>query len=328
MTEQQDEQGTGGRSLQDSLRASSVRAAGYAYLLGDASLFASGYMSGRGKEAATGLLWGAGGLVCAKYGNPDAEAQLKRLSRRLGTYLEKQGVEIPANPDTEMLAKPGGMIDRAEEFMYKYPSQILNTGYALGAVSLMRSGVQHKKGWDTASGALVLGGALAGLLIREDNPATTAIDEGEPEGMHQKAIHWAKEKPLRIPAIAYTLNDGTLTMSAIKEMRSNPAQKSYLFKFFTVASYLFGNAMLYLSSKENTSTGAAAVPMDKLADASAKVIAAQHPELQEALIDHVSVFLSQQPEVKMKADAISNLLYAKLGQTPKPSSPDLFPARP
>ena len=71
-------------------------------------------------------------------------------------------------------------------------------------------------------------------------------------------MNWVKESPLRIPAIAYTLNDGTLAMSAYREMRTAPAQKSYLFKFLTVGAYLFSNAMLYLSSKDNT--GKAAQP--------------------------------------------------------------------
>jgi len=320
-----------GESAFDGLKEQSLKAAGYAYLVGDAGLFASGMMSGRHKEAISGLTWGIGGLACAKYANPDAEKQLKMLGDKLSHYLQKQGVQIPHNPDTAALTQENGVIDHIETFMYQHPSQILNATYAIGATQLIRSGMQHHKPWDAASGALIAAGALGGLLIQEKKPDP----DHPPVGMFNKAVAWIQEKPLRVPGIMYALNNITLLTSAADEWKTNPAQKSYVFKFLTAASYIFGNAMLSISSKggHNDSTN---VAMDKLATASAHVIAAQPRELQEALIQNIAGFLSAQPNVPLKADEISALLHAKLqspaqapqGWAQRVSVPPLAPALP
>jgi len=302
----------------DALKHKSLKAAGVAYLIGDAGLFASGMMAGRYKEASSGLLWGIGGLVCAKYANPNAEKQLKLLSARLSDYLHKQGVVIPESPDTENLTRKNGVVDHVEAFMHQYPSQILNATYAIGAAQLVRSGLQHGKHWDAASGALIGAGALAGLLVQEKKP-----DPDHPaKGAFSKAVAWLQEKPLRISGGLYALNNVTLIMSALKERKTNPAQKSYLFKFLTAASYIFGNAMLAVSSKENGGTeGDTKTAMDQLATSAAHVIAAQAPEVQEGLISHIAGYLSSQPDVGMKAEEINVLLHTKLKETRGLGSP-------
>ncbi len=306
------------KSAVEKLKDHSLRAAGVAYLVGDAALFASGMKAGRYKEATSGLLWGIGGLVCAKYGNPDADKQFELLSGRLGDYLKKQHIEIPQNPDTEILNRKGGVIEHAETFLYAYPSQILNTVYAIGASQLVLSGMQHRKGWDTASGALILGGALAGLLIPEKKPDS----EHPAHNMMDRCVEWVEEKPLRLSGALYALNNVTLTMSAIKEMQTNPAQKSYLFKFLTAGTYLFGNAMLAISSKEHAEgCKENNVALEKIADTSARVIAAQAPEVQAALVEHIAAYLSAQPEVCRKAEDISALLYSKLEEVSRERPP-------
>ncbi len=306
--------------LLEDAKENSLRSAGYALLVGDAGLFASGIMSGRYKEATAGLAWGIGGLACAKYGNPNADAQLKLMSHKLGDYLRKQHIIIPHSPDDALLAKPGGVIDRIEDFLYTYPSQMMNTVFAVGGVQLLRSGLQHRKGWDAASGALVTAGALAGLLIPETNSADSSKQKSS-----NPVVHWFQEKPLRISAAAYTLNDITLFISAMKERRANPAQKSYLFKFLTVGAYAFGNAMLAMSSKQqggDKNNASKREAMEKLADTSAHVVAAQHPELQDALVQQIAVFLSSQPEVTLKAPEISAMLREKLADL-QPQTPQI-----
>jgi hypothetical protein len=293
----------------DALKDQSLKAAGYAYLLGDGALFASGMMGGRSKEAMSGLLYTVGGLACAKYANPDAEKQLKLLSHRLGDYLRKEGVEIPVTPETKDLVKPGGVIDHIEAFLYKYPSQVLNATYAIGGVQLLRSGMQHGKHWDTASGALVAAGGLAGLLIHEKKPDP----EHPPSGFIGKAVSWLQEKPLRISGGLYALNNATLIMSALEERRANPAQKSYLFKFLTAASYIFGNTMLSLSSKNNHSQGSSSQQaLEKLAETSARIVAAQPPEVREGLVQHIAGYIASQPEVELKAEELTAMMQRKM----------------
>lgn len=293
----------------DALKEKSLKTAGVAYLIGDGALFASGMMAGRHKEATSGLLWGVGGLVCAKYANPPAEKQLRLMGARLGEFFRKEGVVIPDNPELKDLTKPGGAIDHLEKFMYQYPSQILNATYAIGAGTLIKSGLQHGKKWDAASGALIMAGALSGLLIHEtprdaEHPAKTPF---------ARAKAWLCEKPLRISGAFFAANNATLIMSALAERKANPAQKSYMFKLLTAASYIFGNSMLALSSKENHGSQAQCeVMLGRLATASAQIIGAQPQEVQEGLLQHIAGFLASQPEVTMKADAIADMLHKKM----------------
>lgn len=295
----------------DALKDKSLKAAGYAYLVGDAALFASGMMAGRHKEAASGLLYTVGGLACAKYANPTAEKQLKLLGTRMGNYLRKEGVAIPDQPDLQELTKPHGVVEQLEAFLYKYPSQVLNATYAVGGVQLLRSGMQHGKHWDTASGALVAAGGLAGLLISEKK-----TDPGHPpKTAFAKAAAWLQEKPLRISGGLYAMNNVTLIMSALGERKASPANSSYLFKFLTATSYIFANAMLSMSSKDNhASDSHASEALDKLAGAAARIISAQPKEVQEPLLQHVAGFLAAQPEVDRKAEEITRLMHEKMQQ--------------
>lgn len=297
----------------NTLKDNSLKAAGYAYLVGDAALFASGVMAGRYKEAATGAIWAAGGLACARYGNPNADAQYKLLSHKLGDYLHAQGVVIPNTPDTNWLAQEGGVIEKAEAFLYRYPSQILNGIFAASGLLLVNSGIQHNKKWDTAAGALVVAGGLAGLLIPEKKPDPNH----PPESALEKTWAWVQEKPLRVTGALYTLNNAAMAMSAIDEVRNNPGQKSYLFKFLTAASYVFANSMLALSKKDGGGKEAhSRAAMQKLADASAHVIASQPKPLQEEVLQHISGFLAAQPHSNMSAHDIAQLLHEKLAATP------------
>lgn len=300
----------------DGFKHKSLNAAGYAYLLGDAALFASGAMSGRGKEAATGLLWAAGGLAPARYANPNGEKQCRILAERLGDYLRKEGIKIPDAPDLKELTKPNGVIEHVESFLYKYPSQVLNVAYGLGSIQLMRSGIQHNKKWDAASGALVAAGALAGVLVSEKPEATS--EEKKKMSPLGSAINWVQEKPLRLSGILYTLNNATLLKSAFNEQRANPAQKSYMFKYLTAASYIFGNGCLALSSKDqHTNDSHAQEALEKLTTAAARIIAAQPEKTQQTLLRHIAGFIAAQPEVGVTAENIHAAMQHKITDVQK-----------
>ena len=301
----------------ESMKNNSLRVAGYGYLVGDAALFGAGLARGDHKEAFAGLLWAAGGLAAARYGNPDSDKVLEILGGRLGEYLREQGVAIPKDATTAVLNKERGVIDRIEEFLYAHPSEMLNATYALGGAQMIGSafgkGASNNK-WTAVSGALVTAGALAGLLIGEKKPDP----ENPPQGLIGKAVSWIQEKPLRASGALYTLNNGALIMGALKDRKTHPDNWSSTLKFMTAGSYIFANSMLSLSSKghaDNSNEGHEA--MSKLADASAHMIAAQPPQMQELLVQRVATYLSAQPEAQMKADDISKLLHDKLRQVSK-----------
>ncbi len=294
----------------ETLRDNSLRTAGWSYLVGDAALIAAGLLKGDWHEAATGAWWGLGGAAAARYGNPNADKQLELLGRKLGDHLRDIGVTIPDNPTTHALAKPGGFIDKVESFLYTYPSQMLNAVYMLGSADLIRSGFKHDNPWNKASGALVISGALAGLLVPEKKPDPTH----PPEGMIGKAVAWLQEKPLRLSGAFYMANNFTTAMSGVNDWNRNN-KKSALLKFLTSATYIFANYMLSQSSKEqedNKKENHEA--LERIGVMAARVIAAQPKELQEALVEDISRFLSKQPQSAPQATEIASMLHDKLSQ--------------
>lgn len=292
----------------EALSKRSLEAAGYAYLLGDAALFAAGISKAQYKEAATGLMWGVGGLAAARYSHPTAEKQLELFGHRLGEYLHKQGIEIPKDPTTEILTKQQGIWDHVESFLYAYPSQTLNAVYAIGSTTLIASGIQKHNRGDLTAGLMVAAGALAGLLVPEKK-----IDpEHPPEGFLQKTAAWFQEKPLRLSSAFYWTNNVGLLAGAMEDQRTNPANKGYVFKYLTVASYVFANLMLSMSSKDNISGNDST--LNDLAKSSARVIAAQPPEMREALVQQIAGYLASQHEIHMKAEEIATLLHSKLAE--------------
>lgn len=296
------------------LKEKSLKAAGYAYLVGDAALFTAGLMEKNIKGASVGLLWGLGGLAAARYGNPTKEKQLELLTHRLGDYLQKQGVDIPKMAATKMLTDRESVLYHIEEFLYTHPSEALNAVYAIGAAQMVGSGVANKFNPDISSGALIGAGALAGLLIPERKP-----DPSHPgNNSLGKALQWVQEKPLRVSGALYGANNIAMLWAGFAKRKENAAQKSYVLRFATAASYIFANSMLAISSKSHTgNTPKDDTVMASLADTSARVIIAQPRELQEVLIQHVSAFLASQPEVNRKATEISELLHAKLASMPR-----------
>lgn len=324
------QQDTTPTSTLESLKEQSLKAAGYGYLLGDASLFASGMMSGRRKEALTGLLWGIGGLVLARYGSPDARKRLELLYNDLGDYLVSQGIAIPEGSPIHAAMKihDGGVVDNIEQFFYRYPSQTLNALYAVGSAQLLASGLQHGKGWDAASGALVGTGALGGLLIPE-RKRETQEEQGKKDAGGLWA--WLQEKPLRASGYCYMANNVTLTLSALNEMRANPAQKSYWFKFLTVGSYVGANALLAMSSKDNVSAKKQDEQRQSLAElerVAAEVIAYQPPERRAALVEQLAGFLSAREGVGANASEIAQGIAAALAPGTVVSADAIRPSAP
>jgi hypothetical protein len=296
------------------LKEQSLKAAGWSYMVGDSAIIVSGILENNYKRVGVGAYWGLGGLAAARYGNANAEKQLELLSQRLGSYLRRNGVEIPKTPTTEQLAKKGGVIDHIEAFLYAHPSETLNTIYALGAGQLIVSGMQQKIHSDTASGALIAVGALAGLLIPEKKP-----DLSHPtHGAFSKALAWVQEKPLRLSGAMYYLNNASMIWGAFEMRKKQPYNKSYLWRFLTAGSFIFANSMLALSNKKYSLEKEQAT-LEELAKTSATVIAAQPPEVQEALVQQISGYLGLQPEIHMPVSDISEMLHSKLkGLSAKP----------
>jgi hypothetical protein len=281
-------------------QSQTLKIAGWSYLIGDAALYVAGRMENKGAQW-VGLLWGAGGVGAALFGNPKPEKQLELLSHDLRDYLQQHNITIPTSRETLLLTDKGGISERVQSFLHKHPSEVLNIAYGLGAIQMAHSGRKSGKYGDIASGILVGAGALAGLLIPEKKLAPGQKAETWKE--------WVQEKPLRVTGSLYALNNIAMLHSAHESYQNG--QKSYIPRCITAASYIFANAMLFLSSRGQTDDSKNDIA-SQLANTAAHVIAAQPEFIQKALMLDISEYMAQQPGIHHTADTIAGMLQTKL----------------
>lgn len=300
-------------SLLERAKDATLKYSGYAYMIGDAALFAHGVLNKNVSRALTGLTWGAGGVTLAAFGKQSPEYQLKRLTQDLGRHLQSQGVQLPPQSELsrETLASHG-VLSQIERFFYDYPSQILNTVYATGGAALTHSGLKRGSNrWEAASGILVTTGALAGLLIPEKEKDVSAKEHTPSASLLSDPIGWVREKPLRFSGAMYSLNNAAMLMSGYREMSDNPSNKTYLLKYLTVASFLLANSLLGASHKDRDNEESQ-VDMDALTQVAAEAIAAQPPEAQDVLLQDVASYLASHRKLDMDATELADALKQQL----------------
>lgn len=293
------------RSWHEWLEDTSLKACGWGNVVGDVSLLVSGLMSGRGQEAMSGLLYTAGGAVLARYGNTKTEYHLREVSARLGDFLREHEGELPEDCGLFQVMKERkeGTLPNTERFLARYPSQTTIGIYTLGAAAMLQSGIRHGKGWDIFYGANSTIAGAASILVPEKKHKQ---GEERPTGL-AGAVDWLREKPLRAAGYAYIVSDIALALSAYREYRHDPKQRSYIFKFLSAGTYLVSSALMAISNKEHTNADGKfdADEQRRIEALAAETIAAQPKELRAPLINQVAGFLATQPEMQGSASDIS-----------------------
>lgn len=291
------------------LQDSSLKLCGWSYIVGDVALLISGLMSGRRKEAVSGALYTAGGAVLARYGNVKTEHHVRDVSERMAEYLKEQACELPDSCSLSRVLekKRTGALHHVEHFLYTYPSQTTVGIYTLGAFSMLQSGLRHGKPWDIAYGANSTLAGAASILIPERHPEP---GQPKPSTAVGQWWEWIQEKPLRMAGYAYILSGLALGMSALREMRDNPKQKSYIFKFITTGTYLLGDIMLAISNKNAANADGTFDAMEKqrIIGMAAEAISHEPAEVQHGLAQYVAGFLAHQPEIRDKAPALASAI--------------------
>lgn len=241
----------------DKIRSSSFKISGYVYMIGDAALAVSGLKRGDVNETISGLAYGATSIVAAGYGERKPEKVFDDLYGRMVTEFAKEGVELPTGTEltAKELGKPGGLVERIENFLYNYPTQILTAGNAIAGFNLFRAGMNQGSNDKRIAGALVTTGMLIGLLVPEKarKAAPQSVEEiaanlkdggdakqvwakpGEEKpqgllGMLTTARDWVQEKPLRVGGYMALGNNAFMVKGAMTERDVNPKQREYLTK--------------------------------------------------------------------------------------------------
>lgn len=311
------------------------------------------------KESVTGLGWAVGGAVMAKYGNRPLQGQYEALEQRLAAHFAQQKLTL----SEDLLQKAHKERDKSffakiEDFMYRYPTEILNAIYGGLALLLVEGGVntysrltQEGKSFSfthnsfsktvdnnkfgllemsgLGMGIMIVAGAIAGLLIKEKSKEQ--LDEAGATGFWR----WVQEKPMRVTGGFYLANNffTGLNMMANKEAyKEDPNllyKNMYLLRGATLGSYLFSNVTLM-----GTATGAQKIdpPMEEakqnILQTTARIILNQSPELQQQLIKQTAEYLSGQRELgfsrhtprKLAEMITANLQEYAQSQTPQTES--------
>lgn len=287
------------RSSDEWLQDTTQKICGYSYLLADLTLTLSGGMSSKPLEAAAGGLYLAGGGLMGWFGNAKTERHVRQVAERTAKFFEEHSAKLPESCGLFHVAreKREGILPKAEEFLYRYPSQTMLSLYIMGALAMLESGRRKQgNGWDMIYGINSTVAGLASLLIPEKK---TNPNEKSPEGMLAKFWDGIRKQPLQVAGYLYIISAYALGMSAYKDYKKNPAQKAYIAKFITAATYLVGDIALAWSKKDHTN-GKGAFDADeyrRIIGLTAETIACQPKDMQDVLIHQVSGFLAAQPEM-------------------------------
>lgn len=309
------------RTFMQRMQDATLHYAGLNYLAADACLFAHGAVNNNKNTMATAAFWALGGLSSALFGKKPSEYQLKELSLNLAKYLQDGGINIPHDSQLHKryIQHGNSTWNGIQRFAYNHPSELLNTVYGIGAGFLIRSGFKPRnngKGdWKmSASGALVLAGALIGLLAPENEQKP---DQNVQPSNQGGALSWLKEKPLRVSAALYTLNNGFLVASAYDEQKTKAlGNSSYLFKYAAAAAFLSSNLLLSLSDKDR-SQDIKELPIDQLTAYAADIIARQPNDTQEAVLNKIADYMANIPVLAMdKNQALAYLNQSMIAASP------------
>jgi hypothetical protein len=302
----------------DSVANSSLRYTGYSYILGDLALFAHGLINKRPDRALAGLGWSVGAFVAAFYGQTPPEQRMRAAAYDIADHFAKCQIEVPvsAGLHRQYLHHRSDLQTKIEDFLYRYPSQILNTTYVAGGVGLICAGLgrNHKDVWEAASGAFALVGGIAGLAIPEhhsDAPSTTT----------PLTPQWFIEKPLRLTAAMYVGHDLTLLQSAMHERGQPGSTRGYQLKLFTVGCYLLGELFLSMSSKKSDQITLSESATDRLLNMAVEVIRSQPENQQDVIVTELSAYLNDHPDVTLDTQQLLDTLHSKLQAKSAPLPP-------
>ncbi|MFZ4125545.1 MAG: hypothetical protein ACOYJ2_05685 [Rickettsiales bacterium] len=335
-----------------------LKLAGAGYIIGDGLMIGAAMM--RVKEAdrlktlntkaISAAWWMAGGIGAAIFGNPSVERQVQIQAGKLEAHLKRQGITIPQDVRAKhALLKERSFWDSVADFCYEHPSELLNTGYAIGAALLLHKGFKEIRSGaknllpaklDTSSitsvssciaainksidnmstnfgiGAMVLPGALIGLFAKEDPKAQEKAKDGN---VVDKAVAFVAEKPLRISAGLYMLNNLFLAADFGQDWTrrardyATHTPKPHWLSGAQLATYIACNILLLMSSRNQiTDKGFDEASINKFAEAAASIIAAQPVEQRDVLIANISEFMSKQDGIKRSPEQLEAQLRERL----------------
>ncbi len=288
------------------------RLAGYGYMAADGALFVYGLLSylnpkgpndkisGKGMMT-TGLGWAAGGAILAKYGKQPVSEQLQRVENKLYAYLRDNGVELdPEKLQRADKFKKRSLAQKLEDFLYDYPTEVLNAYYGTAALGMLVSGISKADKGEIMAASCVIAGALAGIFIKEKSPK-----ELEKMSGIKKLIH---TKPLAISSGLYMINNVGSYKSAYDEQRKTKdpsshlyGDKKYLLKYTLASLYVTSTLLMGSGSKKaGGSQQEREQAQQQLLEQAGYILAQQPGSVRKKLAPKLAEYLTKQRELRLE----------------------------
>ena len=299
----------------------SLKTAGWLNLIGDAGLLIHGLQTGQPYEILGGALYTGGAGVLSRYANVTTEHQVRQVLAQTADTIQQQAGQLPEDAGLTRIAEEHrkGGFQRIENFLYRYPAEVMLSAYTLGALAMLRSGIKKGDPWGIAYGVSSVGFKVASLMIPEKHksetaggPVTAPADTGPLGAM----VNWIQEKPLRLMGFGSLVTDTLLGMSAYREFKGRASQKGAIFKFITTGTYLAADLLMAVSNKHTENADGKFSPDEqaRIEAMAAETIAQQPKEIQGALVLKVSRLLGARPEMHGGVEGVSRNIDAQIAQ--------------
>ncbi len=300
------------KNINDWAEHHSLKTAGWLNLIGDVGLLLHGLHTQDPYDITAGVFYTGGAAVLSRYANVQTEHQVQQALVRTADAIREQTGKLPEEASLTRIAEDHqkGLIQKTEDFLYRFPAETMLSAYTLGALTMLAGGIKHQKKWDIAYGVSSVACKVGSLLIPEkhkaDDPSVNAHADHGPIG---QVMNWIQEKPLRVLGFGSIVTDTLLGISAYHDSKL-PANKgkSYLFKFLTTGTYLAADLLMAVSNKhaENNVDGRFSPDEQARVEAMAAEAIAQEPkELRSALVLKVSRLLGHQPAMHGGVEGVS-----------------------
>lgn len=159
---------------------STIKAAGWTYLLADSLIALSGFMRGSPGEGLGGTVWAAGSVGLIAAGEKDPELQTGRMYRGLNDHLRSDGTNLTINQQhaLDVLSEKPTVAGKLQNALFDYPIEFNNSIQVAGGLLMAKGGLEQKnplhgtRNWfKVGAGVSVAGGMGSGMLLdAKENP--------------------------------------------------------------------------------------------------------------------------------------------------------------
>jgi hypothetical protein len=314
------------KNLNNWAQHNSLKAGGWLNLVGDLTLLISGLHARDPYKIVAGGLYTGGAAVLSRYANVKTERQVNEVLRQTAEQMKQQAVELPpeAGLATILDDHKRGKIHKLEDFLYRYPADVMLSAYTMGAASMLAGGIHARDKLKIGYGVSSLSFKTASLLIPEKKKAEEgAQPPAAADNPIQAVWNWVQEKPLRLMGFGSMVSDTLLGMSAVRDLRGE-LHKPHELRFkekgkgklglacdiITAGTYLSGDLLIAVSNKktENADGKFSADEQRRITGMAAEAVAAQPAERREALAVQTASFLARRPEMTGNAAEIARAI--------------------